>query len=283
MGETRRTSEPQAERLAESDESGFALVSVVVICALIAVLAIGLTTLVRRLASASVVVTLDAEAKAGTEAGLNRIIMAYLRPGDPLRAALAPDSRPVVWAFAGKTLTLQAQAESGKLDLNGGDLEYIGAVVARLIEDPAASVGFLARLSAARNSGTTISTVAELLSPLDRMGARRDLIEAHFTVMTGQRGVDPATAPIAVLEALPRVSDEVRRTILSAREARRLVQIDSAEGTSVHYFVSERPVYTFRAQTADGFDRAGAMQAIVGFSDKGLVSIYAWAPVGIRR
>jgi hypothetical protein len=78
--ETQQASEPEAERRAESDESGFALVSVVVICALIAALAIGLTTLVRRLASARAVVTLDAEARAGTVAGLNRIILAYLRP-----------------------------------------------------------------------------------------------------------------------------------------------------------------------------------------------------------
>jgi hypothetical protein len=282
MGEGRRTRGPHAEPPKESGESGFALVSVVVICALIAVLVIGLTTLVRRLASASAVVTLDAEAKAGTEAGLNRIIMAYLRPGDPLRAVLVPDSRPVVWPFAGKTLRLQVQAESGKLDLNGGDLEHIGAVIARLIENPAVRAGFLARLNAARNSGTPISTVAELLSPLDRMSARRDLMEAHFTVMTGQRGVDPTTAPLAVLETMPRLSDEARRAIMLAREARQLVQIDRAEGTPLHYFVSERPIYTFRAQTSDGFGRASAMQAIVGFSERGVVSIYAWAPVGIK-
>src|SRR5438105_1099193 len=118
MGGTERGRETQTEDPAESADSGFALVSVVVICALIAILAIGLTTLVRRLATESAVVTLDAEAKAGTEAGLNRIIMAYLRPGDPLRAVLVPDSRPIVWPFAGKTLSLQVQAESGKLDLN---------------------------------------------------------------------------------------------------------------------------------------------------------------------
>src|SRR4051812_34206700 len=163
MSETLQTSEPQPGRLTESDESGFALVSVVVICALIAGLAIGLTTLVRRLATESSAVTLDAEARAGVEAGLNRIVMAYLRPGDPLRAALTPDSRSVAWPFAGKMLILQAQAESGKLDLNGGDLEHIGAAAARLIEDPVARAEFLARLNAARSSRTTISTVAELL------------------------------------------------------------------------------------------------------------------------
>jgi hypothetical protein len=288
INETTRTPQRQSggrfcSRRAASDERGFALVSVVVVAALIAIIATGLATMVRRLASESAVVTLDAETKAGTEAGLNRIILAYLRAGDPLRTALVPDGRPVAWSFAGKTLTLRAQAESGKLDLNAGDREHIAALLVRLIAQPAEQVRILSDLDAARAARTPFASVAALLSPLDRMGARRDLFESHFTVMTDQRGIDPSTAPPAVLETMPRLHERGRQAILAARRDGHPLRLDTVAAIGGVAFVPERPVYTFRAQTADGFGRAGATQALVGFSENGKMSIYAWAPAGISR
>jgi hypothetical protein len=273
---------PRHYRPRHAGEGGFALVSVVVVAMVIAALAVGLTALVRSAATESAVLRADAEARAGTEAGLNRIILAYARSGDPLRAALAPDGRPIAWEFAGRRLTLRAQAESGKLDLNAADRDHIGAVASRLFAEPEARARVLARIDAARIARERIAAVAAVLTPLDRMTARRDDAEAHFTVMTDQRGVDPATAPLLVLETMPFLSDEARGAIVAARRAGTPIGLDNL-GAAARQFVPERPIYTFRAETAAGFDRAGALQAVVSFSERGGFLIHAWALAGIRR
>lgn len=105
-------------------ERGFALPSVLLIAILISLLSVTLMTLARVLANDGSALASGIGARAATEAGLNRIILAFSRPGDPLRESLVPDSRPVAWEFHGGTLLLRAQAESGKLDLNAADRAY---------------------------------------------------------------------------------------------------------------------------------------------------------------
>jgi type II secretory pathway component PulK len=268
------------KRSAETDDRGFALVSVLVVAASIALLALGLMGLVRELATATASLRDEAENKAALEAGLNRIILAFTRTDDPLRAQLIPDGRPVSWASDGKELTLRVQAESGKLDLNAADREHIAAVVHRFLEEVDARAQFLARLDAMRAAGKPIVAVAQMLSPFDRMTDARDRAESYFTVLTNQRGVDPATAPTVVLDTMPRISDATRRAILAARAERQHPSALAIPSAEMRLFVSEKPVYTFKAETGPGFLRAGAMRAVVGFSSRNEMAIYAWGPAG---
>src|SRR6266567_2769070 len=109
---------PREKRLVIRDERGFALVSVIVIALLISLITSALVILSRGFANDSSIFKSSIDGRAAAEAGLNRIILAFSRSGDPIRELLVPDSRPVDWEFHGKTLLLRAQAESGKLDLN---------------------------------------------------------------------------------------------------------------------------------------------------------------------
>ena len=249
----------------------------VFVATIVAGLAVALLLLAQRTAQQGNDVVLEVENRAAGEAGLNRIILAYARPGDALREQLVGDGRPVEWELAGKKLVLSAQAESGKLDLNAGPRDHIGALAQRLLGEPDAIARFLAQLDEARSQGRSITSVLMLLSPFDRMTARRDLIEAHFTVLTGQRGFDPATAPMAVIETAPGLPDEAKQDILDARAAGLAFNAGSIAFVPAQTFVSEKPVYTFRAETSSGFERPAAMAAQVGFPDQGRFFVYAWA------
>ena len=263
------------------DDRGFALASVLLVAVSIALLALALMGLVRDVATGSARLRDEAEIKAASEAGLNRIILAFTRVDDSLRARLIPDGRAVPWAFGGKDLILRVQAESGKLDLNAADREHIAAVVRHVLEDADGQAQFLARLDTMRASGKPIASVAQLLPAFDRMTNVRDRAESHFTVLTNQRGVDPASAPAVVLNTMPGISDETRRAILARRANRQHPSADGIPNADMRLFVSEKPFYTFKVEIGPGFMRAGAMRALVGFSSQNAIAIYAWEPAGL--
>jgi hypothetical protein len=260
-----------------ANDRGFALVAVIFVATIVAGLVVALLLLAQRTAQQGNDVVLEVENRAAGEAGVNRIILAYARPGDALREQLVGDGRPVEWEFADKRLVLRAQAESGKLDLNAGPRDHIGALAQRLLGEPEALARFLSRLDEARSQGRSITSVLMLLSPFDRMTARRDLMEAHFTVLTGQRGFDPTTAAAAVIETAPGLPEQAKQDIRDARAAGQAFNAGSIAFVPAQTFVSEKPVYTFRAETAAGFERPSAMAAQVGFSDRGRFFVYAWA------
>lgn len=267
-------------RSRRSAEDGFALVSVVMLAALIAALVIGILGSTRRIAYETDRAAAVVETHALGEAGLNRIIAAYLNRGDPMRGPLRPDGRPVSWEFAGHELILSVQAESGKIDVNAGDRTHIEAVLSGLLAAPSAA-GFLRRLDEARANHARVHSVASLLSPFERMMSTRDDLERHFTVMTEQRGIDPATAPILTLQALPHLSVEQRARLVAAREQ---ADADAFElpPAARQMFSTERPIYTLRAE-ARSLKRAGAMRAVVGFDEKGNISVYSWGVAAASR
>jgi hypothetical protein len=259
------------------DESGSALVAVLFISTLVAGITVALLVLARQAAQVGDDISADVQNRVACEAGINRIVLAYSRRGDSLREKLVGDARSVAWDFLGKTLILRVQAESGKLDLNAGDRNHIAALARRLIPEVGAQLRFLSRLDSARAQGLLITSPLVLLSPFDRMTSRRDLIEAHFTVLTGQRGFDPRTAPEAVLETAPVLSDEAKQQILSARADGKLLNANGVAFPRGQMFVSEKPLYTFRVEVNSGLSRPAAMTAQVEFSDQGRIHIFSWA------
>jgi hypothetical protein len=264
-------------------EDGFALPSVLVIAIILSLLAIALSTLAQVLATDSSAFSSAVDGQAAIEAGLNRMILAFARLGDPLREQLAPDGRPVPWDFHGRTLRLRAQAESGKLDLNAADRTHITALLDRLVEEPALRSQLLARIDSQRQLGARMTSVAELLPPFDRMTATADLLSTYFTVMTDQKGIDPMTAPSLVIETLPGLPDGLKTLILEVRAARRPLPLAEIPAPVAQSFAAERPIYTFHAQTSAGFNRAMALSAVVGFSEQSGISVYAWAPASVQK
>lgn len=267
-------------KLLSSDDLGFALISALVMAIIIGGLLISVQMLVRDIAIQSSDVTDEAELRATLAAGVNRMIYAYVTADDPLRATLVPDGRAISWQFQNRSLTLRAQAESGKWDLNSGNRDQIASLLRRLSDNQGLQSRVMGIIDNARSRRFRLESVATVLTPLERMTERRKLFEDHFTVATDQVGIDPLTAAAETLDAIPELSESMRQELLRARSAGRGVP-DSVSGSVTRLFVGEKPVYSFRAETADGFRRAGAMVAVVGFSEQGSISIFSWARTGM--
>ena len=263
-----------------SDDRGFALISALVMAIIIGGILISMQMLVRNLANESSALSDEAELRAYLTAGLNRVIYAYVTADDPLRAPLVPDGRGVSWQFQRKHLILRAQAESGKWDLNSGDRSHIAALLRDLTDDQGSLSRMMDQIDRARSTGNRLTSVATILTPLERMTERRKLIEDHFTVATDQAGIDPLTAPAETLNAMTELPDSLRQALLRARTDQRGLPNDMS-GSFTRLFVGEKPVYTFYAETADGFRRAGAMEAVVSFSEQGDISIFSWVRTGV--
>ena len=262
------------------DERGFALISALVLAIVIGGVLISVQMLTRNIAEQSSDIADEAELRAGLTAGLNRMIYSYAATNDPLRVTLVPDGRPVRWQFDSKKLTLRVQAESGKWDLNSGDRDHIAALLGNLVDDQSVRLRVMAQIDDARSRRTPILSVSSVLTPLERMTEQHKVFEDHFTVATDQVGVDPLTAPEETLLAIKELSDTLRRDLLRARAEGRGLP-DSIGNSFGRLFVGEKSIYAFRAETAEGFRRNGAMQAVVSFSDQGAISIFSWTRTGM--
>lgn len=261
-------------------DQGFAILSVLIVTALIATFAIGLLAWLRTITNEEAKINADAPMRAVLEAALNRMIVAYGSRNDPLRTLLVPDGRAVRWVFDGRAIILRTEAESGKIDLNAGDRAHIVALASRVIKDANALRRFIEGVDAARQNRQRIHSPAALLSTLDRMTSRRDEIESCFTIATDQRGINPNTAPRIVLETLPQMVPEAVDTVLRGRMAGQPIPFDVVADVARQMFVPERPIYTFRAQTAESKGRVGALRAVVSFPEQGAPVIHAWSSVG---
>lgn len=258
---------PISARDGRSDERGFALIAVIIGAAFIAILALTLMNYARSVAVTGALFVSDVETKSWTEAGLNRILIAYVRPGDPLRQQLQPDGRKVSWEFHGRMLALQAQAESGKIDVNAGDRTHISNVLDRAIENDQLRLTILNRLDEARSSGRKIQSIGEILPPFERMTLLRDALEAYFTVYTNQTGIDFSTAPQLVIETIPGLAPQLAAELVRRRASDRRLPIGGLPPEIARRFVPQRPIYTFRSETQSGFTKVAVMRATVLYSE----------------
>jgi hypothetical protein len=264
-----------------SDDRGFALIAVIIGSAIVATLALTLLTYSRTLSSASALYAADIETRSWAESGLNRILLAYSRPDDPLRQRLNPDGRPVAWDYHGRTVTLSVRAESGKIDVNAGDRNHIARLLSLLIDSSQLRSIILDRIDAARSGGENIRSVAEILPPFERMTSVRDRLDSYFTVYTNQTGIDVATAPSLVIETMPGLPPQLAADILRARSIGAPITMANLPSEIAHRFGQQRPIYTFRAETSSGFTKARAMRAVVLYGERNKYSILAWETVGI--
>ena len=265
------------------NEDGFVLVSVLYVVVLIALIASSLLAMVRIIANDNNMFISEMTARLVTEAGLNRAIMAFSVIGDPLRQDLLPDDRPIEWAFRGNKVFLRVQAESGKLDLNAADRAHLVALLERVIDDQRIRSDIIGNIDSSRISGLRLPSTAAALSIRDRHPIRLSAIASNFTVFTNQVGFDPSTARPLVLESIPDLSAEFKASWSDMRRRGEPLPLDRFAGLVATRFVSERPIYTFYAETGKIFHRAWAMSAVVGFSEQGNTSIHSWSPVGVRQ
>jgi len=254
------------------DDQGFALVTALILSLIVGGIALMIQLGVRQTTSYANALEDDAQMKSALEAGLNRAISAYASSDDPMRAQLVADGRPVHWQFEDKVLRLSVQAESGKWDLNAANRTQISSLLTALFEDENFCSSVLDRIDSFRSSGQAIDTIEMVLSPLDRLSARRRIIEDHFTTFTNQIGIDPKTAPKETIEAIQGMPAIAKRELITQRSADQPLTVN-VQGDAV--FVTEKPIYTFRAETEQGFGAVGAMSMLVAYPENRLFVVFS--------
>jgi hypothetical protein len=248
-----------------ASEDGFALMSVLIAVFVLAILAIGLLATQRTIALDERIIIDGSRLRRIAESGIDRATAIYASDSDPLRKLLRPDGRTVDWHFEDVAVQLKVQAESGKPDLNAGNTQQIRAIATKIIPETSTLDVFLNNFDNFRNAQIKIDAPASLLPPLARMSSLRDIIEDNFTVLTGQTGIDPMTAPEDVLDATPMLPPELHAAIQSARAngQRNIPYVETFRGL----FVGERPIYTFRARAKSGTSSI-TVKALMEFREK---------------
>lgn len=221
----------------------------------------------------------DQAARAGLEYAMTRVV-----DMEPTRQWL-PDGREYPWEFAGAEVTVTVVDESGKVDLNGADLD----LVANLIQAVGAERTVARKLAAAvmdwRDSDmltqpeggaedadyesedlpygakdAPFETVAELRLVLGMTGELYEKLEPHLTVYSGQGRPNEQYASAEVLRAMgidpERALTERRRPRLPG-ETQPLV----GAGTGTYSIDS-------RARLRDG--RVSILRAVVRAGSSGL-------------
>ncbi|HEV2676267.1 MAG TPA: hypothetical protein VGV37_17210 [Aliidongia sp.] len=223
------------------DESGFALVSVLAIVAVLAILVTGFALASRHSLALSRNTVEGAEARAHAEAGVS-LALAHLLDPDPTRRWNTNGS-PHVLTFDGSAMTVVLQDEAGKADLNWAPLEIIGGLLTGLGIPGDTAQGIIDAVAARRMAGILPDAPPGDLSSAALLGGPRlrDLAAAPFrlvedlkalpgvgqdefdrarpflTVYSQSQRIDPASAPRSVLLALPGMAPLDADAVIAAR------------------------------------------------------------------
>lgn len=224
-----------------------------------------------------------ARARAAAEAGVSLAIKALVDDDIGLRRW---DGRPRVAMFGPARLTTSIQDEAGKIDINVAEGEILRRLfdMAGIQPDRARTVAqsivdWRDKDDARQPNGAEIDNYHaagmvygprngpfETLNELRLvLGVRADILRVagrYLTVTTGSKQVDPVTAPVEVLLALPGVTYEQAAAIVGARESidggtaaeTRLRLPPLASTTAPYLGQSRRDAYTVevRADTDTG-------------------------------
>jgi len=188
-----------------------------------------------------------AQAEALVEAGLVRMIAALETPDDPLRDRLRGAQKPFAWRYADADILLSYSMEAGKVDLNTGDATLVRSVMRGVVTDGSQQVDLLSRWEEARRQKRVFESVASLLASQDRLSPLARELEAVFTTVTAAAGIDPLSAPIAVLEHMPRLSEGDRATLLRSRQTGALEVIRSIQERYRPLLDGERPLFRLQS------------------------------------
>jgi general secretion pathway protein K len=265
-----------------ADQRGIALASVLWTVTLLALIAASFASSMRAhgtvAASAAEREAGQALADAGIALGILELLSA--RP----TAGWRRDGTPHSATFAGHPLIVSIQDEAGKIDLNTADDELLlglfrsvglGASQADALRDALLDwrdEDDLRHLHGAeapdyRSAGYSYGprngvfhAIDELQLILGMTASLYKKLEPALTVHAMRRGIDPATAPVAVLRALPamtkaRIEQEMARRDAAARE-----------GTVIAESLAGR-AYMLRSEWRDRNGRGAVRSAIVRVTD----------------
>jgi general secretion pathway protein K len=228
----------------------------------------------------------NAEARALADAGFHQVILALTTEG----SALPRDGTVREWVFAGGTVMISVQAESGKIDLNRAGPELLaGLFAAAGAVDPHGLANRVVDFrdaddeplpGGAEDSDYRAAGLSQDAKdrPFERrdellqvMGVTREIYDAvapAVTVYSRSNGVDPATAPAAALAALPGMGQGSAEALAAQRQGRAAEDLRGQLGDSPYLVASSIPIITVRAEatTAGGavFVREGVVALTPG-------------------
>ena len=175
-----------------NNEDGFVLITAIwllILCGAVAAL------LLARSLSAATAVAADAEAlrtKLARDAAIETVMADLLINGRRSPFAMLPTEGIVT--IGEQEVRVRIGSESGKLDLNEGDLALIDRVMAGLGWDSAARALFAQQLRTRREAGQPLRSPHELrfIAARSRPDSDDPCLEAYFTVHGGRPEPDPA-------------------------------------------------------------------------------------------
>jgi len=224
------------------DQRGIALVAVLWVVAILALIAAVFMRETRTEIALTRNLTEDARAEALAEAGVNRAMLILLGLDESLPWRV--DGTPFAFAYGGGTVQVSIQDEGGKIDLNrAGDAVLqglftsvgVGQDAAQHLVDAIADfrdADDLRHVNGAEDADyaraglpydakdAPFAAVEELRQVLGMTPELYARVAPFVTVYSPRRDVNLATAPPAVLSALPYLSPDRVRTILDQRAAR---------------------------------------------------------------
>ena len=223
------------------DQRGVALIAVLWVVAILALVAAVFMREARTEIALTRNLAEDAKAEALAEAGVNRAILVLLGVDDSIPWRV--DGTPFAFAYGGGTVQVSIQDEGGKIDLNrAGDDVLQGLFTSVGVSKEAAQhlVDAIADFRDADElkhaNGAEDADYARAGLPYDAkdapFAATEELLQVYgmtpdvyarvapyVTVYSPRRDVNVATAPAAVLGALPYLSPDRARSILAQRAA----------------------------------------------------------------
>jgi general secretion pathway protein K len=251
--------------------SGFALPVVLIVVAAMSVLALRIVDQSRTGTAIARAQLDEAIARHAADAGVEIFIVTYVGQDYPL----VPPAFETTIGTA--RVTVSAQSELGKIDLNVGDPVLLEGVL-RSVGADAGLAGRAAREIVefrSQGDGQVFHSVDELLRVASVGPALLDRVRPFLTVYGAVPGIDARVAPRPVLLAVPGITQALADQIIAARESD-LPLPPAAQAALEPYRVSIRPVYTVRSSAELAGRASFTREAVIDLGLTGAPVVLSW-------
>jgi hypothetical protein len=242
-------------------QRGFVLILVLVITGVVAASAVILLERSRSAADSASAAVEVAQARALADAGIARLVQSLRVQDDPLLKSILASAAPVPWRFAGAEIRLSFLRESGKADLNAGNLELIQALLDGMNAPSSLRQQALQQIEAARRGSDRLPSVLSLVPACVRLTPVARLFEDRFTVLTGSRGVSAAGMADEQLRRIPGLSSADAEALRDRRGGP--PEADPAFAHLRRFLADEEPIYRLRAEATSASGTRVAREAVI--------------------
>lgn len=245
----------------DDNAGGFALVSVLLIVALLSA-----ATIVMLQAARSAMHNVEAEIQAyktryAGDAGL-AVGLSALKGGKSDLLNRLRTSPHVDFRYDEFDLKLSLTTESGKIDLNTGDPALVVNLVKNVITNRDVADRVLAELRR-MPANKSYHSPKEIFSRGDRLGPEAFRLSESLTTLSGSRGFDFYSASVDALRALPNISASEIQRFLELRKRGPSNSTLEQFGRHIGYLSAQRPIYRIRSVVSGAGSGLKTREAVV--------------------